>query len=235
VSLWNDRRAFLRKKAISALYPYSAWLPFGSYEQPELWVSRELRLCYVVNPKVASSSILVALTEAATGASVGPYWHNHPIVSRFRCTDFRLVPAECFRFSFVRHPWSRLASLYNEKFLRVRQEGGRFEYESYLGGVFNLADSLKEFCAKVGQIGDRIADRHFVSQSYWFDRICGVPLEHVGHMENLAEEWAAIARRIGRPAVLQRIKATGGDPASSQMPDVVRARYEADFRRFAYR
>ena len=85
---WDDRRAYLRRRAISALYPLSRLWP-GSYEQPELWVSDALRTCYVVNPKVACSSIQVALTEVATGQAVQGFRHNHPAVLAFRRTSFR--------------------------------------------------------------------------------------------------------------------------------------------------
>src|SRR5215468_8674261 len=80
---WSDRRDHLRKRAISALYPLSRYWPVGAYEQPELWVSDALKVCYVVNPKVACSSIQVALTEAATGAAVQGFRHNHPDVLAF--------------------------------------------------------------------------------------------------------------------------------------------------------
>jgi len=92
---WDDRRAYLRRRAISALYPLSRLWP-GSYEQPELWVSDALRTCYVVNPKVACSSIQVALTEAATGEEVQGFRHNHPAVLAF---DFRVSGADAVDFS----------------------------------------------------------------------------------------------------------------------------------------
>src|SRR5215472_12800737 len=132
---WDDRRAYLRRRAISALYPLSRLWPLGAYEQPELWVSDALRTCHVVNPKVACSSIQVALTEAATGRPVEGYRHNHPAVLAFRRTRFAEVPAEYFCFTFVRHPIGRVVSFYKDKFLRPKLEGRGFDYGSYLGGV----------------------------------------------------------------------------------------------------
>jgi hypothetical protein len=231
---WRDRRTFLRKKAISALYPLSARLPLGAYEQPELWVSDALGVCYVVNPKVACSSIQAALTEAATGVAVAGYRHNHPAVLAFRRIDFGSVPAGYFCFSIVRHPIDRIVSFYKDKFLRPRIEGRPFEYAGYLGGIFDPADDFATVCAKIATIPDRLADRHFIAQGFWFDEICRACLDHVGHLEDLDRAWAEISRRLGREIALPRINSTGAIAFAPEIPSGLRLRYAADLRRFSY-
>jgi hypothetical protein len=235
VTGWRDSGAYLKKRAISRLYPLSAAIPLGFYEQPELWVSEALKVCYVVNPKVASSSILVALTELATGKAVGEFWHNHPAVARFRRSSHRDVPADYFRFSVVRHPVDRLVSLYRQKFIRRRLEQSPFEYECYLGGLIALTDDFDTVCAKIAKIPDRIADRHFISQSFWFEKICRVPLDHVGRYETLAEDWAAICHRIGRFVELPVVNASASVPFEAAIPGSLQQRYAVDFERFGYR
>lgn len=231
----SDRLAYLKKLAISRLYPLSASIPLVFYEQPELWVCDRLKVCYVVNPKVASSSILVALSELATGKPVGEYWHNHPAIVPFRRTSYRSVPADYFRFSIVRHPADRIVSLYRQKFLRRRLESAPFEYERYLGGLILLADNFETFCAKVARIPDRIADRHFISQSFWFEKICRVPLDYVGRFENLEEDWAGIGRRLGRFVELPRVNVSATLPFDPSLPRVLKERYAADFVCYGYR
>ncbi len=214
---WADRRAYLRP-----------------YEQPELWVSAELECCYVVNPKVACSSIQVALTEAATGQTVTGFRHNHPLVGSFRRTRFRDVPSHYFCFTFVRHPFDRVVSFYKDKFLRPRQEGREFDYASYLGGVFRQDDSFEQVCAAIARIPDRLSDRHFVSQGFWLDRVCGARLDHVGRLESLAAEWPGICRRIGRKAELPRLNSSADIPFAPKVPAFLNQRYAADFDRFSY-
>jgi hypothetical protein len=230
---WDDRRAYLRRRAISALYPLSRLWP-GSYEQPELWVSDALRTCYVVNPKVACSSIQVALTEVATGQAVQGFRHNHPAVLAFRRTSFRSVPAGYFSFTFVRHPAGRVISFYKDKFLRPKLEGRAFEYGGYLGGIFKEADSFEDVCAAIARIPDRLADRHFVSQSFWLDSICRARLDYVGHLESLAVDWPAVGRRIGREVALPQLNSSAAIAFSPPIPDVIKERYAADFERFSY-
>jgi len=231
---WDDRRAYLRRRAISALYPLSRLWPLGAYEQPELWVSDELKTCYVVNPKVACSSIQVALTEAATGRPVEGYRHNHPAVLAFRRTRFAEVPAEYFCFTFVRHPIGRVVSFYNDKFLRPKLEGRAFEYGGYLGGIFGAEDSFETVCAAITGIPDRLADRHFVSQGFWLDRICRTRLDFVGHLESLSADWPELCRRVGRELELPRLNSSAATAFSPPIPDGIKARYAADFKRFAY-
>jgi hypothetical protein len=230
---WDDRRAYLRRRAISTLYPLSRLWP-GSYEQPELWVSDALRTCYVVNPKVACSSIQVALTEAATGEAVQGFRHNHPAVLAFRRTSFAAVPAGYFSFTFVRHPVGRVISFYKDKFLRPKLDGRAFEYGGYLGGIFKAADGFEDVCAAIARIPDRLADRHFVSQSFWLDRICRARLDYVGHLESLAVDWPAIGRRIGREVALPQLNSSAAIAFSPPIPDVIKERYAADFERFSY-
>jgi len=231
---WDDRRAYLRKRAISALYPMSRLLPLGSYEQAELWVSDRLGTCYVVNPKVACSSIQVALTEAADDIEVKEFRHNHPQVLAHRRTSFAEVPSAYFTFTLVRHPFARVVSFYKDKFLRPRQEGRAFEYGSYLGGIFQAEDSFETVCAAIADIPDRLADRHFVSQVYWLDHICRARLDHVGHLEALEREWPEICRRIGRQVELPRLNSSAAIAFSPSAPPSLRARYAADFERFSY-
>jgi hypothetical protein len=231
---WSDLRAFAKKRMISGLYPLSAMIPFGTYEQPEFWVSEAMGVCYVVNPKAACSSIQVALTQLATGTQIRDLRHNHPLVARFRRTSIRQVPASCFCFSFVRHPVERVISLYKEKFLRVRQERSPFEYDGYLRGLFKLADEFDEFCRKVANIPDRIADRHFVSQTFWFDNICGVRPQHIARLEDIDREWPAICRRIGQQADLPRLNSTRNIARPLTAPGSLRERYASDLRQFGY-
>jgi hypothetical protein len=231
---WGDRRAHLRKRTISALYPLSRYWPLGAYEQPELWVSDALRICYVVNPKVACSSIQVALTEAATGTEVRGFRHNHPDVLAFRRTSFRDVPAGYFRFTFVRDPAARIVSFYKDKFLRPKQEGRGFDYAGYLGGVFAPDDSFEAVCAAIAAIPDRLSDRHFVSQGFWLNRICRVPLDYVGRLEALSSQWPVIAQRIGREIPLPRLNSSASIAFSPPIPHGIAVRYSSDFARFGY-
>jgi hypothetical protein len=234
MSAWSDRRAYLRKQGISALYPLSRLWFFGTYEQPELWVSDFLKTCYVVNPKVACSSIQVALTEAATGQQVREFRHNHPLVLSFRRTEFRHVPGGYFCFTLVRHPFQRVISFYKDKFLRPRLEGRPFEYASYLGGVFRSSDGFEAVCHAIARIPDRLADRHFVSQAFWFDRICRARLDYIGHLETLDADWSAICARIGRPIGLPRLNSSAALEFSPSVPEGLKLRYVQDFDRFSY-
>ena len=89
-------------------------------------------------------------------------------------------------------------------------------------------------CAAIARIPDRLADRHFVSQSFWLDRICRARLDYVGHLESLAVDWPAVGRRIGREVALPQLNSSAAIAFSPPIPDVIKERYAADFERFSY-
>ena len=110
-----------------------------------------------------------------------------------------------------------------------------------LNKLFNkAADSFEDVAAAIARIPDRLADRHFISQGFWLDRICRARLDYVGHLESLAADWPVIGSRIGREVALPRLNSSAAiafSPPIPLPPGPVALRAEIDAERlwFAYR
>ena len=58
------------------------------------------------------------------------------------------------------------------------------------------------FCTKISQLPDRIADQHFISQWYLFDKICRTKLDFVGRFENMEADWRQVCAELGADIAL---------------------------------
>ncbi|MBX2971437.1 MAG: sulfotransferase family 2 domain-containing protein [Cyclobacteriaceae bacterium] len=65
-------------------------------------------------------------------------------------------------FTVVRHPVSRLLSVYRDFFLS--RESKPFIYQNYLGGILPQNLSFDEFVERIHRIPDRFKDQHFKPQ-----------------------------------------------------------------------
>ncbi|WP_112478422.1 sulfotransferase family 2 domain-containing protein [Vibrio variabilis] len=139
-----------------------------SIDKEEFFKIDELDVVYLVNSKVACSSIKKRMLQIA-GEDVENLSyrdiHNLSVIKGYSVFGSVNNIRECF--TFVRNPYARIVSLYLNKFEdfeTIRRKG--FEYDNYLGGYFNFDDSFEEFVEKVCKLEDVVSDRHFKSQYY---------------------------------------------------------------------
>lgn len=146
-------------------------------------------------------------------------------------------------FAFVRNPFVRLVSCYRDKIL---WEPGDPVYPRpyYDIAPYRLPTNMSfgEFVHRVARIPDRIADRHFKSQTADIYQDGRTIVAFVGRMERLATDWAMIAQRYDLPVTLERAHTTRAkgphddwrDYYDKQLVDVVAQRYHADLRLLRY-
>ena len=171
----------------------------------------EARAVYVEVPKVACTSIKVALAPLL-GVDLAR-WDGNPHEAEFpaprppsTATD-RLYPGS-WTFAFVRNPWDRLVSCYRDKILGEVVDG--FTFFTDKPGVANcLADfdafyagmSFDAFVDAVAGIPDADADPHFRSQFTFLTRTPGrSEADFVGRFERLAEDFGRVVEDLGLPA-----------------------------------
>ncbi len=146
-------------------------------------------------------------------------------------------------FAFVRDPFARLVSCYRDKILW--EPGDAVYPRPYFDIVpYSLPTNIPfaEFAARVARIPDRVADRHFKSQSSHLYRRGARVVGFVGHMERLDADWRALAARHDLPPTLERAHSTKAKGPHADWRDyydratveLVAVRYAEDLARLGY-
>jgi Sulfotransferase family len=151
-----------------------------------------------------------------------------------------------FKFAFVRNPWDRLVSCYFDKIatgLRISESkrpnlNPPGEEDRYYPRM-----PFAEFVEAVHATPDETANPHFRSQH---TTVCDsderVMADFVGRFENLREDFALVAERIGAPGLVlpHRLKSrTRGERPYRDLYDeklkrLLYERYEKDVETFGY-
>jgi hypothetical protein len=151
-----------------------------------------------------------------------------------------------FSFAFVRNPWDRLLSC----FLYVKAGGRGFPHDLEAQAALADCDDFEHFATRIGEYQERLRGvralsvalphyPHLLPQTFWTHDLSGEPLlDVVGRFERLADDFAAIARRIGVDGRLPRVNTTEhGDYRahySTDAADAIGEAYADDVERFGY-
>ena len=209
-------------------------------ERVEYYISDRQKLIYLVNSKVACTSIKKVMldNDGISFAGAGDY-DVHTLARTSSRISFELgsKPEGYKLFTMVRNPFTRVLSAYINKFRDFEKiEKMGFEYEDYLGGVFTLEDSFETFVDKVCEIPDKYADRHFVSQYYWIFERSALEMDFVGKLE-LEDDVARLVEMTGFSA-LPRMNSTRSyelnDYYQPAVIDKIIKRFKKDFAEFSY-
>ncbi|MEZ9184396.1 sulfotransferase family 2 domain-containing protein [Vibrio splendidus] len=145
----------------------------GSLDKAEYFVIDDLKLVYIVNSKVACSSIKKTMYKYLKGevGNISHYSDIHYLAKSTGKIKTRLSKKEMGydKFTFVRDPFKRMVSLYENKFLdneKIIDSPVKFAYKDYLGGCIKREISFPEFVRIISKIPDKYSERHFKSQSY---------------------------------------------------------------------
>lgn len=150
-----------------------------------------------------------------------------------------------FKFAFVRNPWDRLVSCYSQKIATVPQNP-KFKRpnlnppgeERFYSGM-----PFAEFVEAVHATPDEKANPHFRSQhTVVCDPQGQIMADFVGRFENLRDDFARVAEKIGVPGLdlPHRLKSKSRksrhykDFYDERLKRLVAERYETDIETFGY-
>lgn len=207
--------------------------------QAPVWHLPEHRILYIVVPKVATRSSLVALTSLIIG---------EPSLERISWSDMReamavyqrfATPAEIrrlarssFSFAFVRNPLERLVSAYSSQMAADPSEKTIFQRH---GIPYDAG--FPEFVEIIASLPDEECDGHVRSQHTFVADADGVLVDYLGRFERLHEDWAPLVERLGLPALPRRNVSKHVPYTEMYKPALARlaaARYRRDIELFGY-
>ena len=202
------------------------------------------KVVYIINSKVACSSIKKGLIELLEGESFknNHYSEIHKYTKQkgYVVNNFNKDISEYFFFSFVRNPFKRIVSLYLNKFLDSEKitNSGYFQYEKYFGGfLLTQPMSFEKFIKTICKIPDSISERHFSSQKYILEQSKRYP-DFVGKIENLDNDIQILRDKTGIPLQLGFSNSSSNynyfDFYTLELLELVSIRYKLDIDAFCY-
>jgi chondroitin 4-sulfotransferase 11 len=223
----------------------------GSYIPRGYYVFDDLELVYIPIYKVATTSIKTALIRREPGGDgAGEYPHYMNIHNQGAFGNLSLTRTQrgYFKFAFVRNPFDRLVSCYEDRVRKsVNGPGAAYYFDTdynqilvrrLFGDSFRADMSFADFVKLVTRIPDVLADGHFKSQYANLYRSGRLIPDFVGKFESLTDDWRTIADRFGLPA-LERQNPSDRQRAvtyfeTSELVEIAAKRYWKDIDSFGY-
>lgn len=146
----------------------------------------------------------------------------------------------CKVFSFVRNPWARLVSGYNEKMSRPELSGERpAKRLREIDKRFRAGMRFEKFAKLICVLPDNRTEKHFRSQSYFLKHEGQLIPDFVGRLEQIEQDWPVLQETMGVQLQLRHVNKTGGSDYRSYYSDTgirdwVANRYAEDISTFGY-
>ncbi len=114
--------------------------------------------------------------------------NNHSFCKRLN----RFFFDHAFKFSFVRHPESRVVSIYNYLF-----DGGSGERDAKFSNfVRRECPSISEFVSKIITPGRICLHTLTLPQVYWVcDETCNIKVDKIFHFENIDQAYCELQEK----------------------------------------
>lgn len=143
-------------------------------ERTPALISRVGQFVYFPIPKAASTTIKYYMADLA---GLPSNMRTHGELNDYFSCD-KILPHEYFKFSFVRHPLSRLASVFlcNPRLVQAK---------------FGSAVTFRRFIERLAL--DCFGNRHWAPQS-WL--LAGAPVDFIGKTERFRADWRYVTERV---------------------------------------
>lgn len=209
-------------------------------------ISHPLRCLYVHVPKTAGTSLKRLLADYDLAGRREPAGvrrlYSHASAARLRAElAAEMGAAEAasyFQYSFVRNPWDRLVSCF---FYLDAGGSGRVQELPRVAAIRRYRGDFRRFVLEgLARLKDEVEP--LAPQHLWTHQGLdpAAPLDFIGRYENLAADYAQVARRLGlTPSPLPHLRAAPRRPYPEYYDDQTRALtaeiYARDIELFDYR
>lgn len=209
---------------------------------------RDIPLMYGRVPKVANSSIKAALCrllqtppQEGIRTTADSFWRDatHGETSLISPQQARHLRGTHFSFSFVRNPYDRLISAYNNKLIENETISDAMQS---MGLVRQMP--FVDFIDRVCACDDAIMDVHLLPQSTILCAADRLVPKFVGRMEHMDDHWESLRRRLRKENLpvlgklpQKNVRRASGTPltdffSSAALIDKVAQRYHRDLELF---
>lgn len=202
---------------------------FGNYESRIYMINHEKKLIYLINPKIACTSLKANLFNCNTK------YHEriHSILWAHGKNEIAKKDFEnYFIYTYVRNPFERLVSCYKNKVCQQKHY-----YDSYLFGFILPDKGFDSFVNKIFFIPDFLSDRHFRSQYSLIYKKGKCMVDFIGKIETIKESFPKLAKKYNLSS-LQYYNTTKKnnwmDYYTISTAKKVYKRYKKDFKIFGY-
>jgi hypothetical protein len=197
------------------------------------------RILYVGVPKVATRSMLTALQSATPETQ-----KSNVILEVDIRTLLKDLPevSEYFKFTFVRNPYSRVASCYREKIKHghPRKQARHLHNRRNLEAGMSFTAFAEWLNSPEGS--DSVADRHWMSQYriLALDEAGVIEYDFIGRFERLARDYDRLINLSGLklPPLSHRLRTQAPDEYRNLYDDhsreLIARRYARDIELFGY-
>lgn len=151
---------------------------------------------YIPQSKVANTSILRAIAMSVGHPSLRDGKGKKLVELDWSKISYEeLGESDLFKFAFVRNPWDRVISCYNEKIFRwksIYSESPHFKvstdwsFEQFVKWMISLSDDDYYY-----------NDPHFMPQHIALYHSGRLMVDFIGRFERLADDWRSISLRFG--------------------------------------
>lgn len=234
---WRVRRAPFHKR-----FPSRSGCVLRQVDK-RIAVDRSNQFIYFRIPKCANSTVCYQLarhSDASVGSGVaakGSFLRG----SDLRKREVAQLSNKYFLFTFVRNPFSRVASAYLDKVARLKGKQTKLLKNYY--GVQREVVSFREFCRYLEKYG-REEDPHWFPQSF-FVPVPTDQLHFIGYFENFDSDLNTLHCKLrlqpSKEGIDRRWDSHRTDAHHqlaqlycSETIDIVRRLYRDDFQRFGY-
>ncbi len=145
-----------------------------------------------------------------------------------------------FIFTFVRNPFDRLVSFFQNKYI-YKNGGYNFYQLAKQESFFPKVGSFAELAHKMSKAPDAYLNEHIEPQYLKIDRLqdLGAKINFIGKFENLESDFEKIRTKFHLLPLEQRMKSTGEhsdwrDYYTPRTAKMIYKRYRKDFERFGY-
>lgn len=220
----------------------------GTYVPVGCYVFDEKQVIYMPIPKTACTSIKISTMSDLVGSDEhNEYMNIHSDAEHYYHLSLNSRQRRYYKFAFVRSPFDRLVSCYEDKVKVPLQHNGRYFFDTpynnvllktLFGEKFTKDMSFADFMRLVSKIPDFLSDAHFRSQySILYKRGSLIP-DYVGKFERLSDDWKPIADQFDfHPLALRNSSKRSDLEDYFNTPELLQlaaARYKDDIDCFGY-
>ncbi len=212
---------------------------YGHSQPREFVVDPSRKIAYLVNSKVACSSIKACMYNVEIDDD-----RIHTIVGKSNSIRRNALPQterDFFKFTFVRNPLPRLVSCYESKYHNdiTQYEKKVLDFDHYLFGFIREDRGFEHFIRRIVKIPNCLMDKHFLIQYDWIhDRAGHQLVDYVGKLETLNEDFKEIQEKYNLKELphFNRTspKKNWMDFYTLETARLVHKKYRKDFEAFGY-